>query len=136
MRVGGRHGRPASHSVFGIGMEVQRMARATAISILNEAALLHGQLCPSHASSMYSVACVSSYAPSYRPTATDPAVHSSAGTRPSYRSKHDRRPAVALGALTDAATLFAFIARKKKETKQKGTKSKRKNGIPNNHIQH
>jgi hypothetical protein len=30
---------------------------------------------------------------------------------------------------------FAF-SEKKKETKQKSTKSKRKNGIPNNHIQH
>jgi hypothetical protein len=36
----------------------------------------------------------------------------------------DRRPAVVLGALTAAATPFAFIARKKKETKQKSTKSK------------
>lgn len=133
MRMGGRHARAASHWVFGIGMEVERTARATAISVLNEAALLHGQLCPGHASSMYSVACLSSYAPSYRPRQQIP---SSTLAPARDRRTGPSMTAVALGALTAAATLFAFSEEKKRETKQKSTKSKRKNGIPNNHIQH
>lgn len=96
-----------SQSVF--GTEVERTACAT-VAIVTKPPFSLGisapAAMPSHARCANCVACISSRAAPYaRPAATDPAAHSSAGTRPSYSCRHDLRPAVALGALAATATL-------------------------------